>query len=215
MIIDLHVHTKTYSRCSEISVEQAVSVAKERGLDGLCLMEHDAIWPQSEIEKLRQRFDYLILRGMEVETNYGHILVFGLEDFHREMKDIERLRSIVVREKAIMIAAHPFRTPVYPQNAYGVWELTLPLEQATKRRLFSLVDGLETSNYKSKPQESLLSIRVGQCLRLKTVAGSDAHKPFAIGTSVTVFNAEIRDEKDLLEVLHSDHYYGINLGHYA
>jgi len=212
MIIDLHVHTNKYSKCSSLAPGQAISLAKERGLDGICLVEHNAIWRPEEIRQLAEEYNYLVLRGMEVETGYGHILVFGLDSYHREMGDIAKLRTMVEQEKGIMIAAHPFRTPVYPQGGYGNWELTLPLELGLKRRLFSLVDGIEVFNSRSKAKESLLSLKISKSLALKTAAGSDAHKLSEVGTSVTVFNSIIRNEEDFLLALSRDNYYGVNLG---
>lgn len=212
MIIDLHVHTNKYSKCSSIAPDHAVVRAKERGLDGICLVEHNAIWDRKEIQHLSKRHNYLVLRGMEINTGYGHILVFGLDGYSNEMMNIEQLRRIVEQEGGLMIAAHPFRTPVYPQGGYGDWHLNLPFEQGIKRRVFSLVDGLEIFNSRSKPDESLLALKICQYLQLKSVSGSDAHKLPEVGTSVTVFPNTIEDEGDFLRALHNHSYYGINLG---
>jgi predicted metal-dependent phosphoesterase TrpH len=212
MIIDLHVHTNKYSKCSLLPPDEAVKRAKAHGLDGICLVEHNAIWDKEEIKYLCESHKYLVLRGMEVDTGYGHILVFGLDSYSKEMQDIEWLRAIVKQRGGLMVAAHPFRTPVYPQNAYGDWQLNLPFEQGVKRRLFSLVDGIEIFNSRSKPGESLFSLKIAQFLHLKTVAGSDAHKLSEVGASATVFNDTIKDEESFLRVLSDDSCYGVNIG---
>ena len=43
MKIDLHVHTNVSSPCSLIDPERAIAVAKQVGLDGICVTEHDEI----------------------------------------------------------------------------------------------------------------------------------------------------------------------------
>ena len=212
MIIDLHVHTNKYSKCSSLAPDEAILRAKERGLDGICLVEHNAIWSKEELEQLSARHKYLVLRGMEVDTGYGHILVFGLDSYSKEMRDIERLRTIVEKKGGLMIAAHPFRTPIYPQGGYGDWQLSLPVEQGVRRRVFSLVDGIEVFNSRSKPNEGLLALKISQFLQLKTVAGSDAHKVPEVGASATVFTDTIKDEEEFVMALNNDNYYGINLG---
>lgn len=213
MIIDLHVHTNRYSKCSSLAPDTAILRAKERKLDGICFTEHNAVWDKKEIRHLSERHNYLILRGMEISTGYGHILVFGLDSYRKEMENIDQLRAIVRQQGGLMIAAHPFRTPIYPQGGYGDWRLNLPFEQGIKRRLFSLVDAIEVFNRRCKPEEGLLSLKISQFLHLKAVAGSDAHKAPEVGTSVTVFTDNIKDEGDFLMALNNGNCYGVNLGY--
>ena len=48
MVIDLHIHTKGLSPCSEMDAEEAVLEAKRIGLDGICFTEHNKPWPDNE-----------------------------------------------------------------------------------------------------------------------------------------------------------------------
>src|SRR5512139_580634 len=77
--IDLHVHTNPLSPDSFMSAEQAIETAKEIGLDGICLTEHDRAWQLSEIQLLREKHGFRVFRGVEVMLRGGiEMLVFGL-----------------------------------------------------------------------------------------------------------------------------------------
>ena len=41
MLLDIHVHTSKYSPCSTINLIDAVLKAREVGLDGICVTDHD------------------------------------------------------------------------------------------------------------------------------------------------------------------------------
>ena len=212
MIIDLHVHTDRYSQCSSLSPESAIMTAKLRGLDGICFMEHNAIWNREDTEELSYMHDFLVVRGMEVGTDMGHILVFGVEQYEKQMKSIKALNSLVKADHGTMIAAHPFRRPLYPNRGYGDWALTILPEVGAKREIFSMIDGMEVFNGRSSPSESLISLKVSKDLVLKDVAGSDAHSPQEVGKSATFFPVEIQNEDDLLNALRNGDCYGVHFG---
>ena len=49
MLIDIHMHEKTYSGDSHQSLAEIVQAAKERGLDGVCITDHESnqIWDEA------------------------------------------------------------------------------------------------------------------------------------------------------------------------
>ena len=69
MLIDLHIHTKPASYCSELDPLDMIHRAKKIGLHGVCIAEHDVIWSRSDIEKLSREYDFPVFRGMEVNTD--------------------------------------------------------------------------------------------------------------------------------------------------
>jgi predicted metal-dependent phosphoesterase TrpH len=84
MIIDMHVHTNPLSPCSNLSPEEAILEAKLKGLDGICFTEHDVMWDNKRIAYLREKHDFLVFKGIEITTNYGHILVYGLNSWDKD-----------------------------------------------------------------------------------------------------------------------------------
>jgi Predicted metal-dependent phosphoesterases (PHP family) len=50
MLIDLHVHELKYSSDSHISLDDILKKAKEVGLDGVCITNHDNNFIRNEID---------------------------------------------------------------------------------------------------------------------------------------------------------------------
>ena len=43
MLIDLHIHEKHFSKDSFLALEEIVEIAKRKGLDGICITDHDSM----------------------------------------------------------------------------------------------------------------------------------------------------------------------------
>ncbi len=138
-----------------------------------------------------------ILRGMEVTTNQGDVLVFGLSRDIKNIVPIEELRREVLAAGGFMVAAHPFRGFLL----FGITQLQVSPEQACRRPLFQNVDGVEIGNCKVTQPENEMARQVALRLGLAKVAGSDAHSLEELGRWVTVFQREIRNELELVEEL--------------
>ena len=109
MIIDLHVHTNRLSVDSVLDPEEAIQQAKQRGLDGFCITEHNKLWQPEEIKRLRDKWNFLVLSGVEMDTVEGHILVFGLHEEIETFLRASELRQQVDEVGGVMIVAHPFK----------------------------------------------------------------------------------------------------------
>ena len=197
MRIDLHIHTRPRSACSVIDPIELMETARQAGLDGICLTEHQNRWASAEVEKFSRTGRVRIFQGNEVTTNQGDILVFGYDKDIRGVVAVQDLRKEVKGAGGLMIAAHPFRGFLL----FGIAQLQLDVEQACKRTVFQYVDGLEISNCKVTDPENDMARQVGERLGLVGVAGSDAHYPEEVGKCVMVFQREIGSERDLIEEL--------------
>ncbi len=85
MYLDLHIHTTAYSGCSNMTPDEMAVAAKNAGLDGVCITEHNRIWKKEDAESLAHKHDIAIFRGMEITSTGGDILVFGLDEEPRQM----------------------------------------------------------------------------------------------------------------------------------
>lgn len=198
MRIDLHVHTYPRSPCSSIDLGQLIEKAQSLGLDAICLTEHGLMWGRKEVEELEKTSAGVrIFRGMEVTTNQGDVLVFGLSRDIKEVVPIQELRKEVLEAQGFMVAAHPFRGFLL----FGVAQLQMSVEQACRRSLFEYVDAVEIGNCKVTEPENEMARQVAQRLGLAGVAGSDAHRLEELGRWVTVFRRGIENESELLEEL--------------
>lgn len=202
MVIDLHVHTYPASPCSVARVDDVIAEAKRIGLDGICLTDHNYVWDKALVDDLRRKHDFLILRGSEITTDQGDVLVYGLERTLKGIIKLGELRALVSEAEGVMIAAHPFRGFLL----FGTGQLGLTPEQALERPLFKQVDAIEVLNTKVTAKENRLASEVAKSTGIPGAGGSDAHQVSEIGVYATRFEAKIEHERDLVEALRSGRY---------
>lgn len=202
MRIDLHIHTSPLSACSYLDPHELVQEAQRLKLDGICLTEHQVVWDPRQVDNLAREGGLKIFRGNEFTTNQGDILVFGFYDDIKELMLIQELHEKVKKADGYMIAAHPFRG----FKTFGIGQLQMTVDQACKRKVFDYVDAIEVLNGKLSPDENDMARKVAEKLGLPGTAGSDAHRVDEIGTVVTVFENDIRNENELLAELHAGRF---------
>lgn len=185
-VVDLHVHTTPLSSDSALSLEDSARHTVRLGLSALCLTEHNNMWTSAQVRGVAERWNIPVIRGMEVGTDAGHVLVFGVEGFRPEMCNVHRLRRIVESEGAAMILAHPAREPARRP----------PLSD-----LPGLFHALEALNGDENGVAAELIAGMARSLGMPTTGGSDAHSPAALGRCATRFSHPIRDERSLVEAL--------------
>jgi predicted metal-dependent phosphoesterase TrpH len=202
MVIDLHAHTFPASPCSSVTVEALIEEAKKIGLDGFCLTDHNHVWDQEVVADLRRKSNFLILRGNEITTDQGDMVVFGLDKEIHGIIKLEALREEVSRAGGFIIVAHPFRGFL----TFGIGKLGLTPEKAMERPLFRWVDAVEVMNSKVTEKENAFAAQVAARINRPATGGSDAHTASALGTYATRFYQVIDDEKGLIEALKNGNY---------
>ena len=122
MILDLHLHSEL-SDDSRAPVEAYLKLLArkrdERPLDGIVLTEHRQFDLRREYRTLEDRYGFLILNAAEVETDYGHVLVYGVNedilarfDFRDVRLPAQELLRQVERLGGIALPCHPGRPNV-------------------------------------------------------------------------------------------------------
>ena len=186
----MHVHTSVWSTDSNVLPHDLLAHAAERGLDGVVLTEHDVVWPAQRVEVLNGTTDLLVLTGVEVTTELGHVLVYGLDELRPRISDARRLRELCDARGALMFLAHPARDP----------GLRVPPEA------MDLFDGVEGLNGCDGPLQNQSASSRGRSRRLPPIGGSDSHALHEIATAATEFDADIRSLDDLLAALRAKAY---------
>jgi len=166
--IDLHVHT-VYSD-GHGTVGEVLETAKDKGLDGLAITDHETL--EGYFEARASDCDLLVLPGFEVETDAGHVLVLGLEGLPPVVGKMgyEELIWWARGLGGLTVLAHP---------AAGRFRL--------KRWMGFKPDVVEVFNA-SYPSGYFVRrrMRLAERLGLPAVGGSDAHHPQMVGDAFTV-----------------------------
>lgn len=200
MLIDPHTHTDPLSHDSLVTPDQLIDLAKAAGLDGVCLTEHDFFWEPDRARDLRRKHNFLVIPGIEVNTEDGHVLVFGLERYVYGMHRMRELAALVDDAGGVMIAAHPYRRQLpFELRHEGDWSGAL--ERAAANPAYPLVSAIESYNGRGTARENAFAQALAERLQLPQVAGSDAHTSADVGTCATEFEREISGLEDLIEEL--------------
>lgn len=199
MLIDLHCHT-TRSMDSFLTPEEAVQGARACGLDALCFTEHDKEWGDEEARRFGRDHEFIVLRGVEVSTEIGHVLAFGLRRFDLGMRNFADLADEASESNGALILAHPYR------RFYGMRVPPEPSEDdlvlAMQRRGWPSLDAIEAWNAETRRAENLLAQAVAERLMLPTTGGSDAHRQSDVARCYTRIDGAVADERDLVAAIH-------------
>lgn len=214
MLIDLHTHTKPRSWDSFITPDEMVDLAKEAGLDAMVLSEHDWAWEPEEAADLAKRHDFNIIPAMEINTEDGHILVFGMHEYKFGMHRSHELAEFVEAVDGVMIAAHPYRRQM-PWKPDDEAEYADALVRATKNPAYRFVTAIEVFNGRGSLDENEFSRRVCEQMAMPATAANDTHqhdeKDQQMGRAATYFEADISNERELITALRSGRYWPLDL----
>lgn len=187
MLIDIHTHTSIGSHCSILHPEDLISVAKRRGLDAVCITDHDTTRAVHICKQIAEKYNFLVLGGMEVRCKEGDVLTFGLPERPLGKIDVLELIDLVHDVGGVVIAAHPFRTEA-PSLGDKIWEV----------RGF---DAVEIFNGNANPYQNELAREAALKLKLPGIGGSDAHSKFMVGKYSTFFEDQITNEEELIAAI--------------
>jgi len=211
MLIDLHTHTRPLSHDSLLSPDELIDAAKAAGLDAVCLTEHDFTWEPEKVRDLARRHAFTVIPGIEVNTEDGHIIAFGLDRYVYGIHRIADLARLVDEAGGALIAAHPYRRQLPWQlrregdpDRASAWSEAL--ERAAANPAYRYVCALETLNGRSSQRENDFSQELCRRLGLPAVAGSDAHQRDDLGRCATEFQRPVADLSDLVRELHAGRF---------
>ena len=120
MILDLHTHSiksddgraKVENYCQWIR-------ARELPIDGIVLTEHRQFDFESDYSALAKANDLVILKASEVETEYGHVLVYGVTEALTQAFDF------VIVARMLVHVALATRWPPWKRSGLRDYELCL------------------------------------------------------------------------------------------
>lgn len=213
-LFDLHIHTTKGSSDSSLTPEDMILEAERIGLRGLCLTEHAGPWDRHEFRQFAALHNVVLIRAMEVETDLGHMLAFGLDRYQSGFNQAAELRRAATAAGGFVVTAHPFRGVLsggLHRRALLYQSVPGPLpeqpEDALEHPVFKLADAVEVANGGTIDRENEFALQVAGLLDLPVTGGSDAHSIHGLGKFVTEFHDEVKSEAEFLRALHSGQFH--------
>ena len=185
MWIDTHCHTK-HSYDNWLEPLDLIRRAKELGLDGVCITEHYSYDASEPVERLGREEGFLVLRGVEISTDRGHLLAYGVSDDGWNIWGRDSylpLDEVIARINSLgglCVPAHPFREIGLSSLLEGLLEL-------------QGIAAIESHNGANADSDNDLAIQASRHLGLPTLGGSDCHKVAAVGRCATEFLQPVTD----------------------
>ncbi len=210
MLIDLHAHTRPLSWDSYLTPDDLIERSKQAGLDGVCLSEHDYFWDPEEVYALGRRHDFLVLPAGEINTDDGHILVYGIDKYVYGMHRSGELAAHVRAANGAMVAAHPYRRqmPWYMDNERDYSDA---LERAARNPAYQHCAALERINGRGTVKENAFSAALCEHMHMAGTAGTDSHSRSDIGRCATRFEREIHSLEELIAELQAGRFEPVDL----
>lgn len=179
MKVDFHVHSVS-SDDGLSTVEQLAAAAKKRGLDAICICDHNRF----TLTQTQCIDGVTVFPGCECSTDHGHILaLFCRAPFEWERKPLPRVADIIQKiheNGGIAVLAHPYEKA-----------------NAEPAAISPLPDGVEVCNsraYFHNPAANDMALQFARQHGLVEFGGSDAHSAAAVGNCYTEVTAEKPEE---------------------
>jgi predicted metal-dependent phosphoesterase TrpH len=204
---DLHIHTY-FSSDSIIYPDKLLKKALKENIDIVCITDHNVFEESSALDTfINSSKKPLFIKGVELTTNNGDILIFGLKknfwlDFKDKIRpDIIKVLKEVKLFNGVAIWAHPFRA--YTEHCYNT--------SYKDYDDFKILEGINGRNLKT---ENINALNYAKNNNYKTIGSSDAHTISNIASAITLFKDKISNELELIDALKNKTYKPLTYNEY-
>ena len=204
MFIDLHMHEMRNSGDSFLALEEIVEIAKKKGLDAICITDHDSMDIRDFAQEYSRKTGFPIFVGIEFYSLQGDIIAYGVRDYPRERVSAQEFSDLVREQGGVCYSAHPFRNNRRGMEEHLDEPLTIPtlsrracLSATTFKEEFRRLYGLPVHTWlRQRRMERAAELLHTPGLSLETVAQAVGY------SSVSQFAAAFR------------RHYGVTPGRY-
>ncbi|MGQ4872871.1 MAG: PHP-associated domain-containing protein [Promethearchaeia archaeon] len=179
-IIDMHIHIKYRSRCSNLSREDLFSNLYEE-FDGVCITDHWKLDPKNPIFYN----GFKIFYGVELSSEYGDILAYGIKGVPSKNISAKRLIDYIHKQGGVAVCAHPYSNR---HQGFGDYVFDFPF------------DAIELNGALSK-QFHDLAAKAALEMDIPMIGGSDAHSIRQLNTYATEFDDDINSIEDIVNAI--------------
>ncbi len=168
----MHVHTR-YSYDAHVTPKELVKYAKNHGLDGVAITDHNTIDGLREFGRIK---DLLIIPGIEVGTKQGHVLAINVSTLIEAELSFDETIDEIHDAGGLAIVAHP----------------TGFFKGISKGKLNQSFDAIEVINSSAVPfsLSTRRNRKLAAELNLPQTGGSDAHCAPEVGMAYTRVDSE-------------------------
>ena len=183
--VEFHCHTAV-SMDSSNRINRLLKTARERGLDRLCITDHNTIQPALKAKEMDAR---MVVVGEEIRTTEGELLAYfvtrEIEPDQSPMATIKLLKE----QNAFISVAHPF------DRRRNHWSIE------TLKKILPYLDGFEIFNSRSfDPSANARAANFALENNLTGLVGSDAHSLVELGLA-SMFLPDFHTADELRQAL--------------
>ena len=188
MLVDMHLHECTHSLDSFINLDQIITVAKARGLDAVCITDHDSMGLKDYAAEYSEKVGFPIFVGIEFFSLQGDITAWGIDSYPDHRVSAQEFIDHVNKANGFCVSCHPFRN-----NNRGL--------EDNLRRVKGL-HGVEVLNGSTSMEANRTALRYCRELGLQAIGASDAHVVPNIAKYVTWLPEKVTTTADFIAQLH-------------
>ncbi|HJX22994.1 MAG TPA: CehA/McbA family metallohydrolase [Candidatus Bathyarchaeia archaeon] len=182
--IDLHVHSDR-SHDSSITIPEAIAKARQRGLQGIAITDHDVATKTSQYSA----GDFLLVPGIEVSTSEGHLLGIGVDQSIPSGLPASETADRIREVGGLSVVSHPFSLMAQKID-----------QKIIESGRFDAVEVMNAS-YPLFQRSSRLGMALAERLGLAQLGGSDSHILETIGDTFTVIEVESLTVEGVLKAI--------------
>ena len=189
MLVDMHLHALPHSTDSFITLEEIVYHAKQRGLDAVCLTDHDSMGGKEFAEEYSRKIDFPIFVGIEYFSLQGDITTWGVNSYPDKRIGAQPWLDFVNESNGFCCACHPFRN-----NNRGLEE---------NLGWVKGLHGVEVLNGSTPMETNRIALKWCKELGLQPIGASDAHVIKQIGKYATWLPEKVDNLANFVALLRS------------
>lgn len=189
MLVDMHLHECTYSTDSFINLKQIVEIAKFKGLDAVCITDHDSMGLKDYAAEYSKEVGFPIFVGIEFFSLWGDITAWGIDSYPDHRISAQEFIDHVNKSGGFCVSCHPFRN-----NNRGLEDHLRDVKG---------LHGVEVLNGSTSLEANRTALRYCRELGLQAIGASDAHVEKQIGKYVTWLPEMVYNTNDFIAQLHN------------
>ena len=189
MLVDMHLHECTYSTDSFINLKQIVDIAKFKGLDAVCITDHDSMGLKEYAAEYSKEVGFPIFVGIEFFSLWGDITAWGIDTYPDHRIDAQEFIDQVNKAGGFCVSCHPFRN-----NNRGLEDHLRDVRG---------LHGVEVLNGSTSLEANRTALHYCRELGLQAIGASDAHVEKQIGKYVTWLPEMVYNTQDFIAQLHN------------